>query len=63
MEPITLRCGAIAYFDYESGISHRCSHCMATVHSISMPRHCKELYDMDDVVAKLKGNTDERTNT
>jgi hypothetical protein len=50
-----LLCGATAYFDEGSGISYRCETCMAVVGSIGMPRACKELYDMEDVVEKLKG--------
>jgi hypothetical protein len=52
---ITLLCGSIAHFDTQSGISYRCDTCMAVVGSIAMPRECKELYDMEDVVNKLKG--------
>lgn len=55
MEPMPLLCGATAYFDEGSGISYRCETCMAVVGSIGMPRACKELYDMEDVVEKLKG--------
>ena len=53
--PITLLCGSIAHFDNSSGISYRCDTCMAVVGSIAMPRECKELYDMEKVVDKLKG--------
>lgn len=53
--PIWLLCGSKAYFDHKSGISYRCEDCMAVVGSIGMPRRCKELYDMEDVVKKLKG--------
>lgn len=54
-EDITLECGSTASFDTESGISYRCNCCFATVGSIGMPTHCKELYSMLDVVDKLKG--------
>lgn len=54
--PIVLLCGSSAYFDEGSGIGYRCEECMAMVGSIGMPRSCKELYDMEDVVEKLKGN-------
>jgi hypothetical protein len=52
---ITLLCGNTASFDTGSGISYRCNYCNATVGSIGMPRACKELYDMEKVVDKLKG--------
>lgn len=64
-EPILLLCGSTAYFDEGSGISHRCEHCMAVVGSIAMPRRCKELYDMEEVVRKLRnsnGNQDKNRN-
>lgn len=54
--PIVLLCGSSAYFDEGSGIGYRCEECMAMVGSIGMPRSCKELYDMEDVVEKLKGS-------
>ena len=54
--PITLLCGNTAEFDIDSGISYRCTACFAVVHSVGMPRRCKELYDMREVVEKLKGN-------
>ena len=54
-KPIDLLCGATAYFDHESGISYRCSTCFMVVGSIGMPSQCKELYDMETVVNKLKG--------
>ena len=56
MRPQVLLCGNIAYFDHGSGCAHRCEHCMAVVGSVGMPRECKTLYDMEAVVAKLKGN-------
>ena len=54
--PIVLLCGSSAYFDEGSGIGYRCEECMAMVGSIGMPKRCKELYDMEEVVEKLKGN-------
>jgi hypothetical protein len=54
-EPIELLCGATAHFDTDSGISYRCDRCMAVVGSIGMPNDCKELYDMEECVRKLKG--------
>lgn len=56
--PITLLCGSIAYFDHSSGISYRCSRCMAVVGSVGMPRRCTDLYKMEDVVSKLKGSNE-----
>ena len=55
MEDIELLCGATASFDHSSGISYRCTTCFAVVGSIGMPRQCKTLYDMEEVVEKLKG--------
>lgn len=54
-KPIELLCGAIAYFDTASGISYRCETCGMVVGSIGMPRECRTLYDMEEVVDKLKG--------
>lgn len=54
-EDIVLLCGNIAEFDYASGISYRCTTCMAVVGSVAMPRECKALYDMEKVVDRLKG--------
>lgn len=56
--PIDLLCGNVAYFDHESGMSHRCNMCGAVLHSVGMPKRCKDLYDMEDVVKKLKGTVD-----
>ena len=53
--PIRLLCGNKAYFDFDSGIGHRCATCFAMVGSIGMPKECKKLYDMEEVVSKLKG--------
>lgn len=55
MGPMTLLCGSTAYFDEGSGMSYRCETCMAVVGSVGMPRGCKQLYDMEEVVEKLKG--------
>ena len=52
---VDLLCGATASFDHSSGISYRCNDCGAVVGSIGMPRECKELYDMEKVVNRLKG--------
>lgn len=55
-QPIDLLCGSVAYFDHNSSsYSYRCEDCGAVVGSIGMPRECKELYDMEKVVDKLKG--------
>jgi len=55
-KPIVLLCGSVAYFDHNSSsYSYRCDNCGAVVGSIGMPRACKELYDMEEVVDKLKG--------
>jgi len=53
--PIKLLCGSTASFDDGSGCAHRCDNCGAVVGSVGMPRRCKDLYDMEDVVAKLCG--------
>ena len=50
-----LECGSIAVFDVRSGCSHICSRCLAVVGSVGMPRQCKDLEDMAEVAAKLKG--------
>jgi hypothetical protein len=52
---IKLLCGNTASFDELSGISYRCNTCNAVVFSVGMPRHCKELYLMEEVVNRLKG--------
>lgn len=56
--PVVLLCGNTAHFDHGSGCSYRCDACFATVGSIGMPRPCKELYEMQDVVDKLKGKNE-----
>lgn len=53
-KPIKLLCGAMASFDEDSGFSYRCDSCGAVVGSLGMPSRCKELYDMERVIAKLK---------
>lgn len=57
-KPLKLLCGSTASFDRASGISYRCNRCNAVVHSIGMPRSCKELYDMEKVANKLKGKSE-----
>lgn len=54
-KPLKLICGSTASFDRASGISYRCN---AAVHSIGMPRSCKELYDMEKVANKLKDKSE-----
>lgn len=41
--PIDLPCGAVAEFDFGSGIGYRCTSCNAVVGSIGMPRGCYDL--------------------
>lgn len=53
--PITVLCGSTASFDDGAGYGYRCDYCGAVVGSVGMPRRCKDLYDMEEVVAKLKG--------
>jgi len=59
MNEIKLPCGATALFDYESGISYRCTSCFAIVGSVGMPQECKTLLDMEEVIRKLKGKKNE----
>lgn len=47
-----LPCGGVAYFDTSSGISYRCSDCMAVVGSIGQPRSCREEQDKWDAYEK-----------
>jgi len=54
-EQLILLCGSTASFDFGSGISYICDTCLCTVGSVSMPAECKELYDMEKVLNKLKG--------
>ena len=53
--PMRLPCGGTAYFDYESGISYRCTTCFAVVGSVGMPRSCKDDMDKYDSWNKLGG--------
>lgn len=55
LSPIRLLCGNTAEFDEDSGIGFRCERCFAIIGSIGMPRECKTLYDMQEVIDKLKG--------
>jgi hypothetical protein len=55
---VKLLCGASASFDDGSGYGYRCDWCGAVVHSVSMPRQCKDLYDMEEVINKLKGKNE-----
>lgn len=41
LDPMSLPCGGIAYFDESSGISYRCE-CGAVVGSIGQPQRCKD---------------------
>jgi hypothetical protein len=54
-KPIELLCGSVAEFDIDSGISYRCRSCFAVIGSVGMPKRCKELYEMEKIVSKLKG--------
>ena len=56
--PIELLCGSSASFDVSSEYAHRCDNCGAVVGSVGMPSRCKELYDMEEVVARLNGRKD-----
>jgi ferredoxin len=47
-------CGQMAYFDKSCGTGFRCYTCNAMIGSIGMPKECKELYDMEDVILRLK---------
>ena len=53
---IRIPCGATASFDYASGISYRCEHCMAVVGSVGQPRECKEKALEYELMEKLGGN-------
>lgn len=55
-KPIRLLCGNDAIFDRESEMGHRCVKCNAVLGSIGMPAACKELYRIEELVNKLKGN-------
>lgn len=52
---IRIPCGAIAYFDEDSGISYRCEMCMAVVGSIGQPQHCKDEAKKYDMMKSLGG--------
>jgi hypothetical protein len=43
-----LPCGAIAFFDYESGISYRCTTCLTIWGSVSNP--CYKKYKLIDIL-------------
>lgn len=53
--PLHLPCGNTAYFDEDSGISHRCELCGAVIGSIGMPRECKDEMEKWDNWKKLGG--------
>ena len=55
MKPIKLPCGSIAVFDHESGCSHRCTVCFATVGSVGMPCACAEELKKWDTLLLLGG--------
>ena len=55
LPPIDTACGNTASFDDGSGYVLRCDACGAVIGSIGMPRRCKDLYDMEEVILKLKG--------
>ena len=55
LPPIDTACGNTASFDDGSGYGFRCDACGAVIGSIGMPRRCKDLYEMEEVVLKLKG--------
>jgi hypothetical protein len=58
LPPVKTACGNTASFDDGSGYGYRCDACGAVIGSIGMPRRCKDLYDMEEVVNKLKGKKD-----
>ncbi len=42
-DAMSLPCGGVAYYDYESSThSYRCAKCFAVVGSIGMPKQCNE---------------------
>ena len=56
-ETITLACGNVArHNDGPNSYGARCNNCGAIVGSVGMPRHCKTLLDMENVIKKLKGS-------
>jgi hypothetical protein len=44
-----LRCGGTAVFDAESGISYRCTECLAVIGSIGQPERCKRINSAEPV--------------
>jgi len=50
-----LPCGGVAEFDDDSGCSHRCLDCMATVGSMGMPRSCTNEMKKWDTLKSLGG--------
>ena len=54
-DPMKLPCGGIAYFDVESGISYRCSTCLAVIGSIGQPRECVDEAEKYENWKKLGG--------
>lgn len=55
-KPMKLLCGSEALLDPESSIgAYRCTTCDRVVGSVGMPKECKILYDMQEVVTKLQG--------
>ena len=55
LPPIHLPCGAMANFDYGSGISHRCTTCFATIGSTEMPAKCRQDIEKYELLEKLGG--------
>lgn len=62
LPPIKTACGNTASFDDGAGYGYRCDYCGSVVGSIGMPRRCKDLYEMEEVVLKLKGKKHADTN-
>jgi hypothetical protein len=54
-------CGSIAELEIQNDngvrcrMGFRCTECFAVIGSVGMPTFCKELYAMDAVIRKLKG--------
>lgn len=42
LDPMKLPCGGVAYWDGDSGNSHRCENCGSVVGSWGQPQHCKD---------------------
>lgn len=56
-ETIKLPCGNFAHHnDGPNSYGARCENCGAIIGSVGMPLHCKTLFDMENVVKKLKGH-------